>query len=307
MHRILFTIPVGNGVPVFGYGLFLMLGFVFALVLAWVRSRKTGISRDAILDVGIISIFAGVVGARLAYLLIDYEPADGDYGGWAEWVAVWQGGLTFQGGLFLALVADYLYLRWKKISVGRMFDIYAPSLALGVGFGRIGCLFNGCCWGLPAEAGSWLAMRFPDYVEPMARQRWLHSHNPDAWRAFVEGLGYAPDTLPTIPIYATQIVSAVGLFLIAAGLVWAERRFRNRPDGQVIVWFIFAYAVGRFIIEYWRDDTPLRYGFGGFEGLRLGQWLAVAMLAAGAAFQVVLNRRRSRAAALAPKDGDAAS
>lgn len=292
MHRILFTIPVGGGVPVFGYGLFLMLGFVVALALACLRSKKAGVSRDAVLDVGILGIFAGVVGARAAYLLIDYQPVDGDYGGWREWVAVWQGGLTFQGGLFLALAAEWLYLRWKKISVGRMFDVYAPSLALGVGFGRIGCLFNGCCWGRPAEAGAWLAMRFPDNIEPMARQRWLFGHNPEGWRTFVESLGYAPDTLPTVPIYATQIVSAVGLFLIAAGLVWAERRFRNRADGQVIVWFVFAYAAGRFIIEYWRDDTPLRYGFGAFEGLRLGQWLAVLMALTGVIFQVLLNRRK---------------
>lgn len=294
MHRILFTLPIGKGLPIFGYGLFLMLGFVIGLAVAWLRSRKVGVSKDAVLDIGIISIFAGVIGARLAYLLIDYEPVDGDYGGWTEWIAVWQGGLTFQGGLFLALVADWLYLRWKKISVGRMFDIYAPSLALGVGFGRIGCLFNGCCWGKPAEAGTWWAMRFPDHIESMAKQRWLYGHNPDAWQRLVESLGYSADTVPTIPIYATQIVSAVGLFLIAAGLVWAERRFPKRPDGQVIVWFLFAYAIGRFVIEYWRDDTPLRYGFGSFEGLRLGQWLAVAMFAAGILFQFIISRKKGR-------------
>ncbi|MCD8141225.1 MAG: prolipoprotein diacylglyceryl transferase [Planctomycetaceae bacterium] len=295
MHRVLFAIPLGGGMPIFGYGLFLMLGFVVGLSVAWLRSRKAGISRDAILDIGIISIFAGVVGARIAYLLIDYEPVPGD--SWGEWLAVWQGGLTFQGGLFLALAADYIYLRWKRISVWKMFDVYAPSLALGVGFGRIGCLLNGCCWGKIAEAGSWWGMRFPDYIEPMAAQRYLHAHNHEAWEALVQSLGYPAGTLPTIPVYATQIVSAIGLFLIASGLVWAEKRFPKRQDGQVIVWFLFAYAIGRFIIEYWRDDTPLRYGFGAFPGLRLGQWLAVAMVVLGIVFQLILNRKSRREAA----------
>ena len=292
MQRVLFTIPIGNGVPIFGYGLFLMLGFVAGLLLACWRGRKRGLSVDTVIDVGLISIFAGVIGARVTYLLLDYEPSDGNYGTWKEWLAVWQGGLTFQGGMFLALVADFIYLRWKKISVGRMFDVYAPSLALGVGFGRLGCLLNGCCWGKPAPAGSLLAMRFPDNIEPMAHQLWMHQHQPSAWADFLDRLGYPVGTLPPVPIYATQIISALGLFLICLGLLWAERRWRDRADGQVIIWFLFAYAAGRFLIEFWRDDTPLRYGFAGFPGLRLGQWLAVAMFAAGVVLQIMINRKK---------------
>ena len=292
MHRILFYLPIGKGMPVFGYGLFLMLGFVAGLLFAWYRAKSRGVPRDAVLDIGIISIFTGVVGARLAYLFLDYEPGDGGYGSPAEWFAVWQGGLTFQGGLFLALAADFLYLRWKKISVGRMFDVYAPSLALGVGFGRIGCLLNGCCWGRPAPHGSIFGMRFPDHIESMGQQFWLHAHDSAGWTELVRKLGYPEGTVPTIPIYATQIVSAIGLFVIAAGLLWAERRWRDRPDGQVINWFIFAYAIGRFIIEFYRDDTPLRYGFAGFPGLRLGQWLAVAMVVAGVIIQIALSRKK---------------
>ncbi|MCC8189884.1 MAG: prolipoprotein diacylglyceryl transferase [Planctomycetes bacterium] len=291
MRRVLFYLPIGNGMPVFGYGLMMMLGFVAGLGLAWYRAKRRGVSTNATLDVGLIAIFAGVLGARIAFLLLDYQPADGGYGSPAEWLAVWQGGLTFQGGLFLALLADFLYLRRKRISVGRMFDIYAPSLALGVGFGRIGCLLNGCCWGKIAPHGSHLAMRFPDEIEPMAAQHWLQAVDPGQWADLTERLGYAAGTMPTLPLYATQIISAVGLFAIAAGLIWAERRWPNRPDGQVIVWFLFAYAIGRFVIEFWRDDTPLRYGIAGFDGLRLGQWLAVAMFAAGIVLQILLGRK----------------
>ncbi len=291
MKRILYVIPIGDGLPVFGYGLFLMLGFIVGILVAWYRAKKRGVSTNAAIDIGLISIIAGVLGARLAFLLIDYQPHDGGIGSPAEWFAVWQGGLTFQGGLFLALAADWMYLRWKKISPGVMFDIYAPTLALGVGFGRIGCLLNGCCWGRPAAFGSRLAMVFPDDSEPMQQQFWLYNEHPDQWAQLLERLGYPAAALPPIPIYATQIISAIGLFLIAAGLIWAERRWTNRQPGQVIAWFMFAYGVGRFVIEFWRDDTPLRYGFGAFPGLRLGQWLAVAMVAVGVILQLYLNRK----------------
>lgn len=291
MRRILFTLPVGGGFPVFGYGLLLMIGFVAALLLARARARKTGLSPDAVLDVGLLSVFAGVVGARVAYLLLDYQPADGNYGNWKEWIAVWQGGLTFQGGLFLAIPVNWAYLRWKKISVGRMFDVFAPSLALGVGFGRIGCLLNGCCWGAMTRAGSLWGMTFPDEADPMLYQEWMYAVEPEQWDGVMARLGYAADQLPPVPVYATQIVSAIGLFLIALGLVWAEKRWRSRAGGQVITWFLFAYATGRFIIEFWREDTPLRYGFGVFEGLRLGQWLAILMFAAAAVIQFFLNRK----------------
>ncbi len=292
MQRVLFTLPIGNGIPIFGYGLFIMVGFLAALFIARVRAKAADVSKEAVIDLGLISIFTGIIGARLAFLLLDYTPSDGQYGNWREWLAVWEGGLTFQGGLFLALLADWLYLRFRKISVGKMFDIYAPGLAVGVGFGRLGCLLNGCCWGKPAPAGSLFSMRFPDAIEPMAHQHWLAHQNPAAWTDFVTSLGYSADTMPTVPIYATQIISALGLFAIGAGLMWAERHFPRRRDGQVIVWFLFAYAIGRFVIEFWRDDTPLRYGFGAFPGLRLGQWLAVAMFVAGVILQWYLSRKK---------------
>ncbi|MDR0361216.1 MAG: prolipoprotein diacylglyceryl transferase [Planctomycetota bacterium] len=292
MHRILFVLPIGSGIPVFGYGLFLMLGFVAGLVIACVRGKRLGLTRDSVFDVGLLSIFLGVVGARLCYLLIDYSPEEGRGGFW-EWIAVWRGGLTFQGGLALAILSAWAYLKIRGISVGGMMDAYAPGIAVGVGFGRIGCLMNGCCWGKPAPASFPLGITFPENIEPMAFQFGLASQLPDHWAQMLFSLGHPPDTHPPIPLYPTQIISAIGLFLIALALVVLERRVPRR-DGQVIVWFVFLYSVGRFFIEFWRDDTPLRYGFGGFPGLRLGQWLAVGMFLVGAVFQYLLTRSQEK-------------
>ena len=287
MQRILYVIPLGGGLPIFGYGLFLTLGFLAALFLARRRAIRAGLSRDAALDVGLIGIAAGVIGARLAYLAFDYHPVEG---GLAEWLAVWQGGLTFQGGFFLALLAVWLYLRLRRIPFSKMADVYAPSLALGIGLGRLGCLMNGCCWGRIAAAGSWLGMYFPEETDSMTSQYWFYESDPAGWSVLTRELGFPEGITPILPIYATQLASALGLFLIVLGLIWAEKRFRPARDGQVMAWFLIAYGIGRFLIEFWRDDTPLRYGFGAFPGLKLGQWLALVMLAAGLAWLAKLAR-----------------
>ncbi|MCL2000948.1 MAG: prolipoprotein diacylglyceryl transferase, partial [Planctomycetes bacterium] len=114
--------------------------------------------------------------------------------------------------------------------------------------------------------------------------------NPDAWDNLLRHLGYSADATPILPVYATQIASAIGLFLIAGGLLWAERRWKRRREGQVMIWFFLAYGMGRFLIEFWRGDTPLRYGWGAFPGLKLGQWIALAMIAGGLVWQIALNR-----------------
>lgn len=290
MHRVLFVVPVGGGLPIFGYGLFLMLGFVLGLLIACRRGERLGLKRDAILDVGLIAIFTGVVGARLAFLLVDYQPLDGD--SWRQWFAVWQGGLTFQGGLVFAAAAAWLYLRARRISVGTMLDAYAPGLSVGVASGRIGCLLNGCCWGGIAPAGFPGGIVFPSDIEPMAVQSHWAENWPDYWNELTAGLGYAAATPPPLPLYPTQIISAIGLLAIAVALVVLERLRPDRAPGQVMLWFLFLYSSGRFLIEFWRDDTPLRYGVGAFPGLRLGQWLALAGLLVGVVFQIALNRRK---------------
>lgn len=291
MHRIIYVIPVGGGFPIFGYGLLLMLGFAAGLVCARLRAKRSGVSADAVMDVAILSVVAGLVGARLAFLLFDYEP---EGGGLAEWFAIWRGGLTFQGGLFLALAAGFAYLRYRKISFARIADVFAPGLAFGVGLGRVGCFLNGCCWGKPSPSGFPFGMTFPEEAEAVQLQLDLAFVWPERWAELLARLGHPAGMEPPLPLYPTQIASALGLFAIGAGLILAERKWPRLSDGQTMIWFMFAYAVGRFCVEFWRDDTPLRYGFGAFPGLRLGQWLSLAMFAAAVVLQWWINRRAGK-------------
>lgn len=292
MHRILFVIPIGQGVPVFGYGLFLMIGFAVGILTAWLRAKKRGLPPEAMVDVGLWAVVAGVLGARLAFLLIDYNPDP--TAGIADWFAFWKGGLTFQGGLFLAILVVWLYVRRRGLSWGKVCDAYAPGLAAGIGFGRLGCLLNGCCWGKPAPAGFPLGMVFPPEAEVTRLQQWNFELWPGNWNDFVISLGYPSGTQPPIALYPTQIISALGLFAIAGILLGLERRYPGHRNGQVMLWFIYLYSIGRFMIEFLRDDTPLRGALGAFPGLRLGQWMSVGMFVAALLLQWFLSRRGGR-------------
>ena len=162
MRPVVFTIP-GINWDVPGYGLMLMVGLFVAIWWAARRALKSGGNPDVVLNCGFIAIIGGVVGARAMYVIHYWDQfrTHGDFLqiAWSI-VDVSKGGLEHYGGFILTTVAALAWLRWKeKVSVRWYMDIIAPSAALGLAFGRIGCLLNGCCFGGTCDL-PW-AMRFP--------------------------------------------------------------------------------------------------------------------------------------------------
>lgn len=149
MYPIVFELPIlHHAIP--GYGLMLMLGFLAAIWWAAKRAEKSRANPDVILNCGFICLFAGVIGCRAMYV-IHYWDQFANAGNWfaVTWaiVNVSRGGLEFYGGFIASAVAVLFYLwRWGH-SVRWYLDIIAPSAALGLAFGRIGCFLNGCCFG----------------------------------------------------------------------------------------------------------------------------------------------------------------
>lgn len=172
MYPVVFTIPwIDKDIP--GYGLMLMLGFLFAIWWAVRRATRSGADPDVILNLGFIALLAGVIGARLMYV-IHYWDQFVHRGNvlqiaWAI-VDVSRGGLEYYGGFVLTIIVVCLWLRfYEKVSLRWYFDIVAPSAAIGLAFGRLGCLLNGCCFGAVCEH-TW-AMRFP-YGSPASFEQW---------------------------------------------------------------------------------------------------------------------------------------
>jgi phosphatidylglycerol:prolipoprotein diacylglycerol transferase len=148
---------------------------------------------------------------------------------------------------------------------------------IGLGFGRLGCLLAGCCFGVESDGP--LGLVFPP--------------NSDAsvWQAKHELLEHAH--LPSLPVVPTQIYESIGAFAISAfGILYLHQR--KRYDGHVFVVFLALYALLRFGIEFWRQDER-----GAYFSLSTSQWIGLGML--GFAFWV--HRVRTRRAPVALRAG----
>ncbi len=313
MHRIMIEIPLPLGLPpltVYSYGLMMVLAFAVTVGLTVWRAKRIGVPADLILDLSLYALVSGIIGARLAYLLVDYVPDPASEHPLLDLVALWKGGLTFQGGLALALFVCIWYLHSRKMPAARIADLFAPGLAFGVALGRVGCYLNGCCWGklCPADFAGGVVFPGPPpgtgdvLLRDLTHTSGVFFHQYNLWQegAFaplLKSLGYTPEFIaaldPTklpLPVYPAQLYSAALLAMIGI-LLFLLDLLPRRFDGQLMLAFVFLYSGFRFGIEFLRDDTPAYFAWGGFSGLRLGQLLALAMALTALGFAVYLWRR----------------
>jgi prolipoprotein diacylglyceryltransferase len=166
MWQVIWKIPVHtswtpDGIPIYGFGLMLFFAFVFCTWLARARARKEGIDPEAVDSLAIWIFLGGLAGARLTSLLStgQYPPLldPSAFGGWLwKFVSIWDGGIVLYGavlgGVASFFLAYWLYYRKDGFEVLRFLDVVAPSVALGLVLGRLGCFLNGCCYGQVAAA-----------------------------------------------------------------------------------------------------------------------------------------------------------
>jgi phosphatidylglycerol:prolipoprotein diacylglycerol transferase len=161
MQQVLFHLPF-IGFPIYGFGAMLVVALFICTWLAGRRSEKEGIAKEHIQDLAFWIVIAGIFGARVVFMIQYGVP-------WWDFYKVWQGGLVFYGALAGGIVGyllGYRYiLRRHKLSGWKVADILAPCIALGLAFGRVGCLLNGCCWGGVA-CPNCPALTFPVYSFP---------------------------------------------------------------------------------------------------------------------------------------------
>jgi prolipoprotein diacylglyceryltransferase len=158
MRPILFEFTIfGLTIPIYGFGLMLVIALIVSTWLACRRAQQEGIAKERIQDLALWVVICGIVGARLVYMRQYDRPL-------SEFIQLWQGGLVFYGSLIGGavglLLAHIFIFRKYQISWFKMADVLAPSLAVGLAIGRVGCLLNGCCWGQVA-CPQCLAIHFP--------------------------------------------------------------------------------------------------------------------------------------------------
>ncbi|MCX7803947.1 MAG: prolipoprotein diacylglyceryl transferase [Planctomycetota bacterium] len=285
MRSRLLEIPIpfiGASIPIFSYGLMIMIAYLTGTWSALRRARGSIFSRDDILDYSLYAVLAGVAGARLAHVAMfrdaffyRYDPRLGEdvFDASRLWdiPKIWEGGLVFYGGLIAAIAVLVVFARRRKLPVIGFCDLCAPTVALGLAFGRIGCFLNGCCFGKPSDL-PW-AVSFP----PGSPAFFQHLHE-GLIPAAAEG---------SLHIHPTQLYESLGAFLL--WLVLEATYRRRRFDGQTTAMFFLLYAPGRFLVELMRDDVGP--GLPALNGwMTTAQYVSVLLAAAGAASYLYFRR-----------------
>ncbi|MFA5275948.1 MAG: prolipoprotein diacylglyceryl transferase [Candidatus Omnitrophota bacterium] len=129
---------------VYSYGLMLVIAFTCAVSLASAEAKRQNIDPEVIFNVCFLAFIFGIIGGRVLYVLEHFK----DYlGNPFEMIMIQHGGLSWFGGLIFGVLSGLIYLRIKKLPVLKILDIVAPYIALAQSIGRVGCYFNGCCYG----------------------------------------------------------------------------------------------------------------------------------------------------------------
>jgi len=227
MHPVLFDLDLGSWgrLTIGTYGLFYAVGFLLALRLAGHLARRDGIEVGRIVDLGIVCLLSGFIGAKLLLYAVDaryYAEHP------LEMVRSLRSAGVFYGGLGLAVLASLWYIRRYRLPLGKVTDLAAPSMALGQAIGRVGCFAAGCCYGKNC-ALPW-AVTFT---------------NPHAYELTGVPLG--------LPLHPTQLYHALADFAILFVTLRVLRR--RRFAGQVFWTYLLLYSGLRFLVEFWRGDA----------------------------------------------------
>ena len=251
-------------IPVRAYALCILAGVFVAVWWSDRRYRARGGRPDLVLDVAIVAVPAGIVGARLYHVVSSPDDYFGPNGDLSRIPQTWQGGLGIWGGIAGGVLAGMLLLRHRGLRVAPLADAVAPTLLVAQAIGRLGNWFNQELYGAPTTL-PW-GLRIDD------------AHLP-------AGSTYPPGTL----FHPTFLYEALWNLAGAVLLVWIGRRMvaRRGVTGGRLMWiYLMVYTAGRVWIEMLRIDEAETV-----LGLRLNVWTSIVIFLVGAIGLALASRR----------------
>jgi len=283
----------------------MVLGFLTALFLMRRLGRRIDLDPILLTNAALYSLIAGIVGARIFYVLHHLDQFKGNPMGI---FAIWRGGLEFLGGVVLAMGFLVGYLRRHKLPVRRVLDIMAIGLMAGLMFGRVGCLLNGCCWGKPTDL-PW-GIRFPyrsfayrSQIEtnPVRGRMEPHLHLPQSFMYYDANEGaWSPKPLEwltehqrrevtegryrCIPVHPSQSYASLAALAICGVLYMLWRQSLSsgvlsawwRTPGLAFCLMLILYGFVRYLLELTRDDNPFEVAH-----LTISQLIGLGMIILG--------------------------
>lgn len=208
---------IGN-FDIMWYGICVVTGMLAALFQGYYRAEKHGLSKDRMLDVFITVVIFGVIGARLYYVIFEFNNLYKD--DLTQIFNIRNGGLAIHGGILFGCLALFIACKffWKE-NMWRWMDLIAPGLALAQAIGRWGNYFNAEAYG------------------PKTTLPW--------------GIDVGKDFL----VHPTFLYESVWCFLLAAFLFWFVAKKKNSFDGQVFMLYLILYSIERIAVEQLRQDS----------------------------------------------------
>lgn len=237
MRLILFEI---GGFKVYSYGLMIAIGIIAAATLFIRRAKNDGYNEDKLLNLIIITVISGILGGKILFIITEFNNIIND----PSILLNFGNGFVIYGAIIGGALGLCLYCRKNKFNSLRLLDFAVPGVALAQGFGRIGCFLAGCCYG--RETTLPIGVTFPQ-----------------------ESL--APSGVSLLP---TQLFSSVFDFILAGILLWYSRK--NNKDGRVLALYVIVYSIGRFFVEFLRNDPRGNVGI-----LSTSQFIAIFTLILG--------------------------
>lgn len=223
------------------YGVCMAIGILISSYVAYVRMRRANGDGNSLIVIGACAVGGGLVGAKLLYIFVSYGVKNALKRIMAgEFTFLFEGGQVFYGGLFGGVIGAFFGAWFTHDDLALYCDAIVPCIPLGHAFGRLGCFFAGCCYGMPYEGiGS---LSFP-------------------------AVGINDQTFP---VQLLEMAINIGIFVY---LVFYTHKDHKRY--HVLYRYLLIYAVSRFALEFMRGDLVR----GISNGLSTSQWISIGLFA----------------------------
>lgn len=226
---------------VYGYGLMIAIGVIVAYSVGEYRAKKQGLNVDELFWITISCLVGGILGAKLLFILVEIKAILAD----PSILLDITHGFVVYGGIIGGIGVGYLYCKIRKLEFLRYFDLVMPSIAIAQGFGRVGCMFAGCCYGRETDS-------------------WFH--------VIYETSEFAPNGVELIPTQMIMALLNFAHFFILAFLAKKVLKYSGQVAGSYLVF----YSIGRFFLEFLRNDPR-----GNVNTLSTSQFISLFILVAG--------------------------
>ena len=242
--------------PIYWYGIIIATALIVGVVLGILEAKRRGYRSEMIFDFLLLAIPICIVCARLYYVIFEWSSYAAH-----PWkiIAIWQGGLAIYGAVIGGVIAAIIFFKWRKIHIGEILDIAAPSIIIGQAIGRWGNFVNQEAFGQRIYDSAW--KWFPAAIKITVEDGSIEWHQ------------------------ATFFYESMWNLLVFAALMIMRKKVKIR--GGIFAWYVVLYGFGRFWIEGLRTDSL----YWGNTDIRVSQVLSLILFLGGIAYLIIQKRK----------------